>query len=87
MANKIMQLKGLTERQCDAAVLLHGYQMGDENRSQMSDTEIGTLMSCSRRTVYGHLEEAELRMRQDPVMRDLLNSHKRKIKRYEDDKD
>lgn len=87
MANRIMQMKGLTERQCDAAVLLHGYQMGDENRSQMSDTDIGTLMSCSRRTVYGHLIEAESRMRQLPVMRDLLISHKRKIKRSEDDKD
>jgi hypothetical protein len=87
LADKIMQMKSLTERQRDAAVLSCGYRMGDESGSQMGDEAIGTLMGGKRKTVYGHRKAAESKMRQDPVMRLLLNNLKRKIEESEDHDD
>lgn len=84
LADKISQMKGLTDRQRDAAILSCGYQSGKVPRSKMSDATIAALMGCKRKTVYDHRSGAISKMRKDSEMRQLLDSLKPKIGDKED---
>lgn len=84
LADNILKMKGLTDRQRDAAILSYGYQTGNASRSHMSDAVIANLMGCERKTIYDHRRGAVSKMRKDSEMRQLLDSHKGKV---EDDED
>jgi len=84
MADMLMQMNSFSEKQRDVAVLCYGYESDGHG---MSDTEISTLLHCTRKTVYGHRKTADSKIAQAPALVLLLSNYKRKKRRSEEEED
>lgn len=79
LADKLMQCDYFTERQRDAAVLWHGYDM--------RDVAISVLLHCKPKTVYDHRKGADSKIAKDPTMQVLLRNYNRRIRRSKEEED